>query len=278
MEKRMSSVEMESVREHMKNDAQNEENFEGDNEVQTALDLNAVKPEILKRLRKYIEQELPDKSKKKYAKTLEKILEATAEKIDFGVSPSYEMGYVYGNVSAKGKDYVGDTTYYQTFSVDLETPEKPFFKNGDYDTCWAACSNIARLRKAAYTLYRGKYTWRIYRCDEESEALKDYADEVCGEQFRRVDYELTDTRVNDATYVQTTPHRDCHFYPIYLPLRDKKGKETKIRVGYYNADNGSTDFDIDFAGVSDSGLMFGIIGIICIALALIVITCLVGKM
>ena len=235
--------------------------------------LEAVKPKIIEKLKEHIEQELPEKSKKKYAKTLNKILAATTRQICFGTSPSYEMGYVYGNVSAKAKDYDGDATYYRTISVDLKTPEKPFFKNGDRSTCWAACQEISRLRKAAYTLVRGKYTWAIYRRDEKDAALNDYAAEVCGEEFKRIDYELTDTRVNDFTYVQTEPLKDCHFYPIYISTTNNKGKECKICVGYYNADSGAIDFDIKFdkieiASIIVRALIIGHAGAIIIALIL----------
>ena len=238
-----------------------------------APNLEAIKPKIIERLKKHIEQELPVKCKKKYSKTLNKMLEATATQICFGSSPSYEMGYVYGNVSAKAKDYVGDTTYYQTISVDLQTPEKPFFESGDHDTCWAACSEISRLRKAAYTLVNGKYTWKIYRCNEEEEALNDYAAEVCGEEFKRIDYELTDTRVNDFEYVQTEPLKDCHFYPIYFSTTNNKGKECKILLGYYHADSGSIKIDIkfdkiDIAAIIIGGLIIGHVGAVIIALIL----------
>ena len=241
--------------------------------------LDAVKPKIIDKLKEYIERELPSKAKKKYSKTLDKMLSATTTQIYFGTSPNYEMGYVYGNVSAKAKDYDGDATYYRTISVDLQTPEKPFFKNGDHDTCWAACEGISRLRKAAYTLVRGKYTWKIYRCNEEDEALNDYAAEVCGEEFRRIDYELTDTRVNDFTYVQTEPLKDCHFYPIYFSTTNNKGKECKICLGYYHADSDSINFDIKFDKIDIyslviRGLIIGhagaiIIGLILYALGLI---------
>ncbi|MBQ3490141.1 MAG: hypothetical protein IJA86_06100 [Clostridia bacterium] len=239
-----------------------------------APNLDAVKPKIIEKLKEHIEHELPIKSKKKYSKTLNKILAATAAQICFGTSPSYEMGYVFGNVSAKAKDYYDGTTYYRTISVDLQTPEKPFFKNGDHSTCWAACEEISRLRKAAYTLVRGKYTWKIYRCNEEDEALNDYAAEVCGEEFRRIDYELTDTRVNDFTYVQTEPLKDCHFYPIYFSTTNNKGKECRICLGYYHADSDSINFDIkfdktDIASLIIGGLIIGHIGAIIIALILL---------
>ncbi len=244
-------------------------NFASDENEQRTPDLDAVKPKIMTRLKAYIEKELPSKSKKKHAKILNKILEASADQLSFGTSPSYEMGYVYGNVSAKGKDYVGDTTYYSTIAVDLQTPEKPFFGNGDRDTCWAACSNIPRLRKAAYTLVRGKYTWAIYRCNEEKEALNDYAVEVCGEEFRSVDYELTDTRVNDYTYVQTEPHRDSHFYPVYLTTTNEKGKKSTICVGYYDADRDTVDCDIKFNEMSVAEKAAFIIVASCIAITVI---------
>ncbi|MBR7162239.1 MAG: hypothetical protein IKD07_07470, partial [Clostridia bacterium] len=137
----------------------------------------------------------------------------------------------------------------------------------------AACSEISRLRKAAYTLVRGKYTWKIYRCNEEEEALNDYAAEVCGEEFKKIDYELTDTRVNDFTYVQTEPLKDCHFYPIYFSTTNNKRKEHKICLGYYHADSDSINFDIKFDKINIAtlivgGLIIGPTGAIIIVLIL----------
>ncbi len=224
--------------------------------------LDSCKPQIIAKLKEYIEKDMPKKSLKKHSKFIKKALEAAAEQISFGTSPTYEMGYVYGNVSAKAQNYVGDTTYYKTIAVDLQTPERPFFKDGDRTTCFQACMHFGKLRKASYALVNKKYTWAVYRCDEEAKALDDYAAEVCGEQFRRIDYELTDTRVNDYEYVRTEPLTDCHFYPVYITTKNSRGKEIKNLIGYYDANKNSMDCNIDFNDLSASDIFYMILGII----------------
>jgi len=208
--------------------------------------LDSYKSQIIAKLKEYIEKDISEKKKKKNAKFLNDILSASEDKISFGTSPTYEMGYVYGNVSAKGKDYLDGVTYYKTFEIDLQTPEKPFFKDGDDATCFKACAHFNKLRKASYALVNKKYTWAVYRCDEEDEALNDYAAEVCDEKFRKIDYELTDTRVNDYEYIRTEPLNDCHFYPVYITTKNSKGKEVKNLIGYYDANKNSMDCDINF--------------------------------
>ena len=280
--KKMTPAEIEATRERLRNFAKNgfdSPNEDGEQEKQETPDLEAYKPEIIKKLKEYIEKEIPEKKKKKHAKFLNDILSASSDKISFGISPTYEMGYVYGNVSAKGKDYLDGVTYYKTFETDLQSPEKPFFKDGDKETCFKACAHFNKLRKASNTLVNGKYTWKVYFCDEEEEALNDYAAEVCGEKFRRIDYELTDTRVNDYEYVRTEPIKDCLFYPVYVTAKNDKGKEDKILIGYYDANINSMDCDIDFKNPDKLEVILRIGFCLCFAIPIIVfiIMCIVDQ-
>lgn len=257
MAKKLTEEELEATRERLRNYVRDTSWLSN---TQPSINLEESKSSILGKLKTYLSEELPAKKRKRNAEFIKKAMEATDQQISFGKSPSVEKGYLYGNVSAKAENYTGDATYYRTISVDLQTPEYVFFNaDAEHSTCVAAFKYLNYLKE--FAVLKDKY-YRIYKCDAEAEALNGYAEEVCGEQFRRIDYDLTDTRVNDATYVQTEEPKDCNFYPVYLSL--PKVSKKKILIGYYDAEKDSVFHEIDFP--MPSGAKKWIVGIVAAAI------------
>lgn len=230
--------------------------------------LDSSKPQIFVRFKEYIEKELPEKTKKKYKKFIEKALNACEDQIIFGESPSYDTGYVYGNVTAEGSRDIGDTTYTNTITLDLQTPEYVFFdmNNDEHlrQIFKRACLGLG-FRRFVYTAKKHvtsrKQISKVYVCDYEDEALQDYAMNICEEQLAQLNCSMDECRVNDYDFVQTQETQVSNIYPVYLAIRDKKGNNSNVLIGYYNADKDDMYFEIDLS----SDVLETIIGIFFIA-------------
>ena len=81
----------------------------------------------------------------------------------------------------------------------------------------------------------------------------------------RLDYKIEDCRVNDYDFVQTQELKVCNFYPVYLNVTNRKGKEDKVLIGYYNADSVYMYCDINFKELSASDIIGGLFACICLA-------------
>ena len=213
------------------------------------------KSKLVSDIKAYILGEWKEKTtNKKFAEQFSAEIEkANPDQFIFDDPLEFEKGYVYGNVTAKGTQSSGDTTYTRTINLDLQTPEYIFFSGSKSDSkvemCKRACKSFSYLKKGLYSVKErigtNKQKSQIYFVVNEDEALKDYAIEVCEEQLYRLDYELTDCRVNDSEYVQTEPEKICPFYQIHFNTVDKKGNTVSKLLGYYNADSDSMDYNID---------------------------------
>lgn len=245
-QERMTEEEIEATRERLRNYVKDMDCFEN---IKPEIDMKDRKSNVLSQIKEYLAKSLPAKSQKRNAEFIRKVSVSTTQQIRFGKSPAFEKGYLYGNVSAKGWNSLGDTEYYRTISVDLQTPEYVFFNGyADYSTCVAAANYMDSLKNnIAHKV--DKYGIRkntLFWCEREVEALNYYAEQVCGEQFGRIDYQLTDTCVNEGTYVQTEELQTCNFYPVYISIADSKGKSTETFVGYYNAEKDLMFYEIKF--------------------------------
>ena len=214
-----------------------------------------IKSKVCSDIKTYILGEWKEKTKnKKFAERFSEEIEKAAEsQFRFGDPPSYERGYVYGNITAEGHAYRNDTEYTRTISVDIRTPEYTFFdinkkKPDEVELCKQVCRNVPHMKKCLYAvepIYSTRKDSKIYICDDEDEALRDFAIAECKEQFERINFSLRSCRVNDYTYVQTELPETCHYYPIYFDTKDKKGNPVSTFIGYYNADDGDIDYNID---------------------------------
>ena len=234
--------------------------------------LESRKPQILAKFSEYITKEAPEKAKKKNAKFLAQILKSSAEQLSFGESPTYEIGYVYGNVTAEGSRDVGGTTYTHTFTIDLQTPEYGFFEmsNNDphKDVFKRACMRLG-LNHYVYSVKKSlnspKQISKVYVTCYEDEALHDYAMGICEEQLARLNCYTDECRVNDYDFVETQETKESNIYPVYLALKDKKGKEYNVLIGYYNAATDETYFEFDFGLTTASDVLLTILGIAFLA-------------
>lgn len=226
--------------------------------------LDSCKPKIIEKLKEYIEQIPSKKQKKKYYDFIQKALSANTEQIRFGKPPSYEKGYVYGNVTAKGWKHSGDTTYTRTISVDLQTPEYTFFTVNPPDNnlkmCKTACFGFSAWKHSMYSVRKDRFSakrvCKVYLHNrDEAEALNDYAMDECDEKLWRLDYKLEDCRVNDYEYIQTQAPKDCNFYPVYLTVTNKKGTTREILIGCYNIDNNDMYCEIDFNDLHEPNML-----------------------
>ena len=214
--------------------------------------LDSHKPQILAKFAEYIKNDIPEKTRKKHSKFMEELLNARTEQLSFGESPRYKTGYVYGNVTAEGSRDVGNTTYSHTLSMNLQTPERVFFNISKNDSNRAvfkrACLRFAPKRYV-YTVKKQlnslKQISKVYVDFYEDEALQDYAMDICEEQLARLNFSIHECRVNDYDLIETQEAKDSNIYPVYLTLKNQKGEEYKILVGYYSAEKDSAYFEID---------------------------------
>ena len=234
--------------------------------------LDSRKPQILARLAEYIEKNTSEKQKKKSAAFIKQVLNSGTEQLSFGESPSYEIGYVYGNVTAEGSRDAGDTTYTHTFTIDLQTPEYGFFNISNNDphkeVFKRACMRLG-LNRYVYSVKKRlnspKQISKVYVSCYEDEALQDYAMGICEEQLARINCYTDECRVNDYDFVETQETKESNIYPIYLTLQDKKGKDYNVLIGYYNAATDDTYFEIDFSNTTASDVFLTILGIVVLA-------------
>ena len=214
------------------------------------------KSKVISDIKRYIAGEWKKKTEnKKFAEQFSsEIAKATDDKFCFDAPPEFEKGYVRGNITAEGERTRGDTTNTRTINLDLQTPEYTFFYilkgfTGDKNLCERACKTFSYLEDAIYPVadaksYSIRTTEDVFVDTEADNALKSYAIAVCREQFNRLNYSLTECRVNDYEYVQTEPTKICPLYPVYFNTVDKKGNDSKEFLGYYNAEDDSMDYSI----------------------------------
>lgn len=239
-----------------------------------------TKSKVCTDIKTYILGEWKEKTNnKKFAKLFSAEIEkATESQFRFGDPPSYEKGYVCGNVTAEGYDYKDGTEYTRTISVDMETPEYTFFdinknNSAEVELCKQACTNIPHMKKyfyAAEQVRSRRPESKIYICNDEDEALRDFAIKECKKQFARINFELRSCRVNDYDYVQTESPKICDYYPIYLDTKDKKGNPLSMLIGYYNPDDDNIDYNIDVPlTLSDKLMIAAIIGVPVVIIAIV---------
>ena len=232
------------------------------------ISLEKCKPHILKKLQEYIEKNVPEKTKKKSRKTLEQILDADVDQLSFGESPSFETGYVVGKITAEGTRSLENTTYTNTITLDLQTPEYSFFNMDRYDSMREKYKRaFLRLtpHRFVYTAKKhvtsNKRISKIYVSDYEDEALQDYAMEICEEQLARLNYNMDECQVYDFDFVPTQETQVSNVYPVYITLKDKKGKSYNTYIGCYNASTDDMYCEIDF---SSDGILWKIVAAIII--------------
>lgn len=252
------------------------------NEQENSLD--SRKPQILAMLLEHIEKNMSEKTKKKNLKFVEQILSAGVDQISFGKSPTYETGYVYGNVTAEGSRDIGDTRYTNTITLDLQTPEYVFF-NINHDDSLRYAYKLAFLEfglnrflfSAKKSIFSQKRESKVYVSDYEDEALQDYATIICEEQLARLNYSIDECRVNDYDFIETQETKDSHIYPVFLTLKDKKGKDVNVPIGHYHADKDKMYFKIDFGNVTATDVIYVILGaIVILPIAIAAIAAIVG--
>ena len=184
-----------------------------------------IKSKVCSDIKAYITGEWKEQTKNKFAEELSAEIEkATEDQFRFGDPPSYERGYLRGNITATGGRNDGDVEYTRTINVDLKTQEFTFFDIDEDDgrarkMCERACKSVSFMKNSFYTWEKIKDSSKkqgIYTCDNYDEALQDFAESECEEAFYRINLYLKDCRINEATYFETKPMQICHYYPVYF--------------------------------------------------------------
>ena len=228
-----------------------------------------TKSKVCSDIKTYILGEWKEKTNnKKFAKLFSAEIEkATEAQFRFGDPPSYEKGYVYGNITAEGSMYRDETEYTRTISVDMKTPEYTFFdmhknNSAEAELCKEVCRNVSHMKKYLYSAEQVRLRSpksKIYFCNYEDEALEDYGIKECKEQFARINFQLDSCRENDYTYVQTELPETCYYYPIYFDTKDKKGNPVSLLIGYYNSYDDNINYSINVPWTASDKFLFAAI-------------------
>lgn len=211
--------------------------------------------------KRYIEKGWLAEARKKNPEFARKIEAATADQIHFGKPPSFSKGYIYGNATASGKQSTESTEYTRTINMDLTTDEYTFLANNnaaEKSTCKAACK---------YLDYLGDNYKNI---NDKYHLFESYARSQCRENLSRLNFTMSEFRVNESKYVQTQPAFTCNFYPIYLDMVKDNGNEDKYLIGYYDTDKELIYYELKIPMTAKNKLITaGIITAAAIVLGLI---------
>lgn len=152
-----------------------------------------------------------------------------AEDLIFGERPKLCRAHIEGDVTAVGGDTKDkdSASYTRTFATGFSTQTFIHFDGEKYGTL--VCDEITKLVDFAFpTAIDGPMEHGSARI-----AL-DVSKELCEKEFHRLNLHLYDTRLNEWQIVYDDDPIESNYVPIFVNLKDKKGREHKTLIGFYS--------------------------------------------
>lgn len=227
--------------------------------------------QVISRLKRYLnEGGWIDKARSKNPDFANAIEALTPEQIIFGNQPTLIRGYVSGNATGIGEKTYGDTQTRRTTSIDFTTDEKLFIS--DYNK-----ASVATCKAAATYVFDAFRESDVLAKSEARSVAEKRGKSVCREALSDLDFYMKEYRLNRYNIHTTSDAINVPIWPIYAKIKNPKGVEKEIFIGYYYTSKKENyihlNIDIPLTG-KQKLTVFGIIaGIAVVGILLISIFC-----